>query len=192
MSLKELSPVPFSMAGIFLGTLLPIALVVAIFMDGSWTFNENSLSDLGVSDNPTVANIFNSVCMFGGVLMAIVGLGKVNLGKDLDRTSGICLVIGAVFLFLVGVFPKDQLAIHICVAMVFFSMTTAAVLTSMVSDYRNKRRLSATISSILLVISLAAIPGFSYKGLEVIGFVCMYIWFLVQGFSLTFSNHYEQ
>jgi hypothetical protein len=75
------------------------------------------------------------------------------------------------------------------VALIFFSMTTAAIVTSMVSDYRNKRRLSATISSILLVIAIAAIPGFTYKGLEVIGFVCMYIWFLVQGFSLTFSNH---
>lgn len=189
MSLKELSPVPFSMAGIVLGTVIPMALVVAIFMDGSWTFNENSLSDLGISDNPTVATIFNSICMLGGGLMAIVGLGKAINGEDLDKTCGKCLVVAAVFLFLVGVFPKNQLEIHVLVALIFFSMTTAAIVTSMVSDYRNKRRLSATISSILLVIAIAAIPGFTYKGLEVIGFVCMYMWFLVQGFSLTFSNH---
>ena len=181
------STAPFSIIGIFVGASLPIMLAVAIFMDGTWTFNVNTLSDLGVSDNQVAADLFNASCILGGLLIALVGFGKITLEEDLDVTVGYTLVIAGALLFLVGIFIKGEPA-HIPLAILFFIFATCAIIISMISDYRKKRRMSATISSILIVIAFGSMPGFNYAGVEVIAMLCIYSWFIVQGLTLAFSK----
>ena len=188
MVTKQISAAPFAMLAIFIGAIIPIMFAIAIFEDGFWTFDVNTLSDLGVSYDDTAAKIFNYTCIIGGILAAIVGLGKMFVKSGLDSASAFFLALGGVFLVGIGLFTEDY-SIHNYLAYLFFALITISLIISMVADSRNGRMIIAAISAIVFVIMLASFPGFTSAGVEVICVVCMCVWLIAQGVSLAFSKN---
>jgi len=190
MDFEKINTTPLSVVGIIVGTLIPLMLAVTIFLDGEWQFNVDTLSNLGISKNELAAFLFNTICMVGGVLSVVTGLGRIYVKGGEDVPSGVLLALAGIFLFLVGVFTKapETRSIHIVVAGIFFALVWFAMLASMIADYHLKRRVSATITSIIFVVIVASMPGFTPGGVEVISFIGMYVWLIVQGLSLAFSK----
>ena len=182
---------PLSFAAILVGTLTPLLFAVAIMADGNWVFDYNSLSDLGISSNPTVAMIFNTTCMFTGVCTLIFGFGKVLMSNKLDAVSGFLMGLSGIFLFLVGVLTKADIGPHLTVAITYFVLNFLAIAVSMVSDYRKGRLFMFSFSIILILIAIGCTFRFTYRGEEVIYVLSTCLWCMVQGLSLAFSKHYN-
>jgi hypothetical membrane protein len=189
MVTKQKSAAPFTMAGILAGALLPLAFAVAIFADGNWTFNVNTLSDLGISSVEFAAKLFNCACIVGGALILIFGIGKAYTKKNLDAASGLFMAVGGICLALVGIANKgDDYEIHVLVATIFFTLCFISIILSMASDAMHGRKFTVAMSAAVLVTVLMVIPGFAFPGVEVIGVVALCIWLIAQAMSLSFSK----
>lgn len=182
---------PLSFAAILGGTLTPLLFAVAILADGNWTFELNTLSDLGVSAKGTVAALFNSTCVVSGLCIAIFGFGKRVMSDSLDSTSGLLMGLAGIFLILVGIFTKDSMDAHLFVAFSFFILNGLAMAICMVSDYRKNRFFVFSFNIALILILAASIFGFNYRGLEIVYVLCACAWCIVQGLSLSFSKDYN-
>jgi hypothetical membrane protein len=189
---KKLSTAPFSFAAIVGGAMAPLLFAIAIFADGYWTFDVNSLSDLGISYNETAAMIFNLTCIFAGICMAVFGLGKLIIKKKLDAVSGFFMCISGVLLILIGLITKDTLDLHLIIAVGFFATFALAIITGVISDFSNRRYIVTAIGIVLIVIILAACIGFTIMGTEVICVLCICDWAIIQGLALSFSNDYNE
>ena len=185
---KNVTAGPVGALAVLVGALMPIALAVAVFIDGTWTFDVNTLSDLGISANSTAAGIFKYSCVICGVLTAIFGIVKAYKKPGYDRATAILLVIAAVFLIAVGLVTKDYDA-HTYFAYIYFLMMALAIVISMVADGKNQRNITAIITAILVVIVIGSAVGFTKAGVEVIAVVCSCIWLMAQGMSIAFSKN---
>jgi hypothetical membrane protein len=182
--------VPFSLAAMIVGALTPFAFAVAIFSDGNWFFDENMLSDLGVSSDDFARNLFMATCIIGGVCTAIFGFGKLMIKHKLDAASGFFLVIAGIFLIAVGLFDKTT-TVHSISAPMYFFMMLISMCISLFADSGNKRYLTMSVTVIALFMCFAAMPGFTIAGVEVISVCAICLWMFVQGLSLSFSNDYN-
>ncbi len=187
MVTKQRSVAPFAAIGVFVGALVPLLFVTAIFADGTWEFNVDTLSALGVSASCTAANIFNYTCMCAGLLIAIFGIGKLICKDGLDSVSALFVAVGGLFLIGVGAFNMDT-DYHNWFAWCFFTIIVIGMILSGFADWQNGRTVSAAITIITLGIMLAAVPGFALAGIEVIAVFSMCVWLIGQGMSLAFSK----
>ncbi len=80
----------------------------------------SELGEVGVS---THAAFFNGGLLIGGALITVFMAGLAGLDRHwLMRGAAVSGVLSGVFAFLVGVFPMNQLAPHLVVAMAFFHL----------------------------------------------------------------------
>lgn len=111
-------------AGTACGILGPAAFltlyIVAMAGDPGYTFFGNYLSDLGVGP---AAWAFNSAVIVAGALgvaFALLGL-RPALEPGISSLVGVAtVVVGSVFLILVGVFTEDAGHLHVVVSLGFF------------------------------------------------------------------------
>lgn len=178
---------PFSLAVMLIGALTPLAFAIAAFSDGYWTFNINTLSDLGISSDDFARNLFTATCIIGGACTAFFGYGKLMLKHGLDAAGGFILVIGGVFLIAVGIFDETTV-VHNYVAMGYFIMAGVAMFVSLFADYQNKRFLTLSATIVALCITFGSMPGFTIAGVEVISVVAICMWTFCQGLSFSFSK----
>ena len=183
----KISAAPFAFIAILVGALVPILFVIAMFTDGYWEFNVNTLSDLGVSYNETAAAIFNYTCMVAGVLIAIYGIGRMFIKQGYDAASGILVAIGGMLLVAIGIVNESYSA-HIMIACSFFAIMAIAIFVGAAGDVKNNRTITVAITAMVVVIVLAAAIGFTIAGLEVVSVIAMCVWLIAQGFALTFSK----
>ena len=188
---RRIGVVPLTFAMILGGALTPLLFAAAIMADGNWTFNENTLSDLGISAKRTVALLFNGTCMMAGICVAIFGLGKAQRSSGLDAASGLLMGLSGVFLFLVGIFTKDMRALHMAVACSYFVLMGLAIIIGIISDSRRKRYYMISCDVVILMVSAVAIITLTYKGMEVVYVLITCVWGLIQGLSLAFSKDYN-
>lgn len=165
--------------------LLMIFIAVSRAQWFSWT--DNALSDLGVSE---VAFLFNSAVIFAGVLNFFFALG-VNRTYGQDRLSNIgsiILVLGGSSLGLVGVFTEDSPVIHSLVAMGYFLLFPVALILLGYSLRINDRNfgLFTILSGVLAFGGIFGLAGF-YRGLaipEIVEAVILALWTASMGYKL--------
>lgn len=151
----------------------------------SWT--DNSLSDLGVSE---VAFLFNSAVIFAGVLNFFFALG-VKRAYGQDRLSSIgsrILVLGGSCLGLVGVFTEESLVIHGLVAIGYFLLYPVALILLGYSLRKNDRNYGVftILSGVLAFGGIFGLAGF-YRGLaipEIVEAVILALWVVSMGLKL--------
>jgi len=187
MATKVKSAAPLSFIAILVGALVPILFAIAIFTDGYWEFNFNTLSDLGISYNETAAGIFNWTCICAGALIAIYGIGKMLLKSGYDAANGLILAVGGIFLLSIGIVTENY-SEHYIFAYCYFVTMAIAILVGAAGDVKNGRNITVAITAMVIVIVLAAAIGFNIAGLEVVSVVAMCVWIIAQGFSLSFSK----
>jgi len=187
MATKTISAAPFSFLGLLVGTLVPFALAIAIFADGSWQFNVNPLSDLGISWNAFAANVFNFTCMVAGIALSIFGIGMLLIRDGADAAVGFFTAVGGVLLFAIGLFTENY-SIHTIIAYSYFAIVALAVIIGVVADGLKGRKLKASICATLVVICMGAGIGYTIPGLEVVTVLCVCAWVIVQSYSLAFAK----
>lgn len=191
MKSNTVSPAPFAMTAIFAGAFSLIMFSVAILADGDWTFNVNTLSDLGTSDTKAVADIFNYTCIASGLFSVIFGIGKIFIKTGMSSASGFLIAAGGVFLIGVGIFTKDSLDIHVLMAAMYFILTAIALLVSTIADSKEGNKFGMALGVIAIVIAIGAAVGLQFPGLEVVSVVAICIWMIGQGLTLSRGSYYK-
>lgn len=187
MATRKISAAPFAFAGILVGALVPLLFTIAIFADANWTFDVNSLSDLGISSTKFAADLFNYTCMCAGILIALFAVGKFLIRCGADKASAVFLLLGGLFLIGVGIFTKDS-CYHNYITWLYFITVVIAMIISGINDWKHGRTLTTAITVISFTVIVGSIPGFTIAGAEVITVMAMCFWMLGQALSLAFSK----
>jgi len=166
-------------AGIIGAFAFCVLWMIAVFADASWTFQENFISDLGVSDSDTARAAFTLGCIITGAVMALYGVSKAWNGKSATAASGVFIVGAGIFLALIGVFNKDAGDIHCYVAYLFFLCILLGIVIGAIADYKKGNALFAATAGGVVVIALSSYFIVTYEGFEVVSVICILAWFVI-------------
>ncbi len=149
------------MGGIF-GLVL-----VACFLAGyitAWAlspwydFGGHYLSDLGVREG---AFAFNIGVMTAGLITIPFAWGLWNTLRDhvLGKLGSLVCALAGIFLFLVGVFPEDQVPTHYIVSVSFFASLGVAVIILALPMVRSPvfRRVAAPLTVVMIALTIVLV-----------------------------------
>lgn len=125
--------------------LLVITVVVTILgykgpAGEAYQITNHFISELGWKAISARAMVFNYGLMVCSILLAVFALGLTSLFQGWRRiVVGVLAVATSVFCFLVGLFPVDDLTIHLSVAFLFFHSALALALAVSVITLISKR-----------------------------------------------------
>lgn len=178
MNVSYRHPGPFAVIGLIAAFALAIVIVTAIMGDPAWVYGENMLSDLGVSDVQSTADLFNYGCIVIGILVFVFGLGKSLCESSCNRASGCMLAISGIFLILVGYIHSDfgNGNTHDTIAILCYLSLFIAMVLSAIGDSRDGYRLNSALTVVLILIILGCCVGMNIESLEVITTACAIVW----------------
>lgn len=178
MNVSYRHPGPFAVIGLIAAFALAIVIVTAIMGDPAWVYGENMLSDLGVSDVQSTADLFNYGCIVIGILVFVFGLGKSLCESSCNRASGCMLAISGIFLILVGYINSDfgNGNTHDTIAILCYLFLFIAMVLSAIGDSRDGYRLNSALTVVLILIILGCCVGMNIESLEVITTACAIVW----------------
>ena len=161
-------------------------ILTAVYLSPWFSWFRNALSDLGVDGIQAV--IFNSSLMLGGVLALIFALGlrRSMNGNMLADAGAVLLVLSALFLFSIGLFPETFGRVHFYVSVAFFISAPLSLLIMGVSMiWRRRVKLGAfTVISGLTAASIWAIPWSAAAIPEILAAVIISLWSITLGLDL--------
>ncbi len=163
-----------------------IGLAVSMYGEGfSWTVND--LSDLGAASVEN-SEIFNWGMMLTGVLGMFFGFGLINYFKNMiSRIGSGVLIVGMVFLILVGVYPIET-SLHSTVAVLFFGVTALGIFLIGIGESLERNASGfITVFVVLVLIPVVWWSSINYLGLaipETIGVVGMSTIILIHSLKL--------
>jgi hypothetical membrane protein len=147
-----------SACGILGMLILYIFIFAAILVSPWFSWTGNALSDLGnVNANPSP--IFNGGLVIGGITMAIFPLGLRTKTKTdtLEHTGTLALLVAAIALIGVGIFPENYILEHVITAGTMFLMNTVGLFLFGVAFVRSESMRTLGAVSILLAVASAVI-----------------------------------
>jgi hypothetical membrane protein len=114
-------------SGIISSTLPLIMILAATVLEKSFSWNNNALSDIGVSQT---AWLFNLALVVGGFFNFLFAIGLRNyLGKTILLKIGVSLlIVSSISLALVGVFTEDIKLIHTLVAIGYLLLAPIGII----------------------------------------------------------------
>jgi hypothetical membrane protein len=150
----------------------------------TYSFLNHFISELGEIGVSPLAHIFNGGLILGGLLTSFFMLGlAIYIGRSWGVGLGIIGLVTGISVSLVGIFPMNQLAIHILVANTFFYaglLTTLAYNLYVISSHQPRLPKVTALTSGITMLAFA-----------------MFIWFLPtspedgQGISEILKNRPE-
>lgn len=171
--------------------VVTISLILVSISNSPWfSWTDNALSDLGVHE---AALTFNSALMIGGVLTLIFasGLMQILRRNRVSFTGTFLLVLAAISLFLIGLFPETAGRIHLYVSVSFFALNILAMLVigiGLVMDSSSRKvgafSIAASLFSVIVWVVFWNLP---YKGVaipEMLASLSASAWSLVMGVGL--------
>jgi len=169
--------------GVLAAAVVLVSILVAISAYPGFSWTNNVLSDLGVG---ATASTFNSALMVGGVLALIFAVGLLVAKKGvLGKIGAVLLLIDAVMLFGIGMFPETT-SVHIYVSVAFFGFFPLAALILGIGAIVNKSRMFGLFTILLGIIAILPWPitmGITATS-EAASAVPILVWWLVQGVML--------
>jgi hypothetical membrane protein len=163
---------------------------IAFYPQFSWT--DDALSDLGIVSGAT-AIFFNYGLMITGFLIILFGVGLPVLfgNKLLGKISGSFLIIGAVALFAIGVFPESAEPMHYYASVAFFVLLPISMLLVSATFLLAARRKIGSFTFLAAVVAAAVwIAQFSIRFVpgpaipETISALSGSVWSVVLGFNM--------
>ena len=137
--------------------VITLSLVLLSISYSPWfSWSENALSDLGVHE---AAVLFNSSLMISGILTFVFALGLVLVLRQspIGLVGVFALILAAVSLFAIGLFPETAGDIHFYVSVSFFTFGTLSMLILGVALVRQSSGKSVGAFSILAGLFSAAV-----------------------------------
>jgi len=174
------------------GVIAPLVALSSIFLAIAYSpwFNwtDNALSDLGVG---TAAFLFNSGLIVGGLLGLVFSLGMVQVLRKrvLGLAGAFMLVLAAVSLVGVGVFPETAGRIHFYVSVAFFAFGPSSLLLVGIALARESSWRKLGVFSVLtgaFAVAVWAVP-YPYRGVavpEMLASLSTSLWFIILGVKL--------
>jgi len=168
-----------------------ILLAIAYSPEFSWA--ENALSDLGVQQGVT-AVLFNSGLIISGLLTLVFSLGLLLYprGKILGKIGASILVLDALALTAIGVFPENVKPAHLYASVTFFVLFPISLLFIGVAFLQISQKSFGlfTFSAATVAALVWAIPhGGGIAIPETIAALSVSTWSIVLGFRLLKRFH---
>lgn len=164
---------------------------LAVLVDGSWVFGEETLSELG-GDRPGRI-YFNSGVIITGIMGLIFAIGLYVLmdGKFLGRIGAVVAMMGAIALIGVGIFPITTGAYHTFFSYAFFGIILVSLLLLAYPIWKEERLgpLAGLLTISALAVSLAFLFTSSIPLTEAIAVICLLIWMVVISTLILISPH---
>jgi len=109
----------------------PVALLgigTAIMQSPWFSFSENALSDLGISN---AANIFNATLIISGLLSMFMATGMLTAfrGETVKRAGAAIFILAGAALVCIGVFHEGYSPHHYIFSVMFFVLMPIAIMT---------------------------------------------------------------
>ena len=171
----------FAYLAFIMPAFFTIMWILSATIDGSWTFGINSLSDMGISENPTSAFLFNFGCMVTGILGVLIGFGMFAYGKRTNKAGGLLYIVSMVFLALVGVFTLPQ-TMHYVVATSYGLFFGISVVVSSVSDW--KLSWYPYFDLVYIVFSVIVVSTQVFEMWEPIMVIAAMVWTVIIGYKM--------
>ncbi len=171
-----------------------VMLFHAIAISPWFSWQRNSLSDIGVSAN---AWWFNAAVIIQGLLALIAFLGvHYWLGPGRWVRAGIvALLISALALAMVGVFPKSNGALHLAVAAAHFVLDPLGLAVLGVAMYKKGLDVAGVLTlsaSLAAFLSIARLPAGGYAVPELVAGLFGQAWTYAMGVELLFAGTAKQ
>ncbi len=172
--------------GAFEPVVVSISVLLAIFYAPWFSWTDNALSDLGV--HVESAGLFNMGLIVGGVLTGVfaAGLGR-GLKSRLGRLGAFVVMLDAVALSAIGVFPETAGVLHFYVSVAFFTLLSSYLLIYGAAFILESATVKLGLFSILLGVVSAAVWIFSWEGVaipEALAFLAGSAWSITMGVRL--------
>ncbi|MCJ2563895.1 MAG: DUF998 domain-containing protein, partial [Candidatus Thermoplasmatota archaeon] len=123
-----------------------------------YDFGGHYLSDLGVREG---AFAFNIGVMTAGLITIPFAWGLWNTLRDhvLGKLGSLVCALAGIFLFLVGVFPEDQVPTHYIVSVSFFASLGVAVIILALPMVRSPvfRRVAAPLTVVMIALTIVLV-----------------------------------
>ena len=171
-----------SILAVLIPVVFAILWITSATLDGEWTFGTDSLSRMGISDNPVSAALFNYGCMVTGALGFILGYATAVHEKGYNTYCGAAYSAGMVFLMVVGIFPMDQGIIHYIAAGVFGIFMFIALIFSALTDYY--QRWHPEVDLIILAAALILIATQIFEMWEPLLVIFVMVWTVIHGIKM--------
>lgn len=178
-----------------LGMLILYMFIFAAISVSPWfSWTNNALSDLGnITKNSSP--IFNAGLIISGIVIVIfpMGLRAETEKNTLEHLGTIALIVSAIALIGVGIFPENYILEHVITAGTMFLLNTIGLFLFGLAFMRSKSMRLLGVVSILLAIASAVIwvPIWG-RGIaipEMIASVAVYILMLVLSVRLLSSKN---
>ncbi|MCL2711848.1 MAG: DUF998 domain-containing protein [Methanomassiliicoccaceae archaeon] len=200
MKLAKERNILIGLAGISAAVIFLFTWFTASMYDPAWVFGTNYLSDLGVSDYQTAAELFNFGCIISGILFTVFGLGiLISPKKGLAGIdAGLFAVFGGILISLVGIITKDM-EWHGLIAIGGIGLGLASLVCLAARDWKDRLRILSTITLVSVVavplsymtfiLSEAEIGSFAgIPAIETITVIVMLLLFLLQGMKYLYNG----
>ena len=168
--------------------LFTLSLIFSAITQSPWfSWHDNALSDMGVN---TVAPLFNGALLIGGLmyLVFVIGFLRWNgLHSRLNKIAAVCLLAGAIGLFLVGVFTEDAGRIHYYVAATYFLATPLAYVLLGIDRLRRGQRLMGVLTiaaGLAAVFMIGFVPHKRIAVPEILATIVLSAWTFSTGVQL--------
>ena len=171
----------FGYTAIAASLIFPVMWIISATTDGSWTFGVDTLSDMGISDNPFSAFMFNFGCILMGLLGIAVGSAAFVYGKRTIRYGSLLYMFSMLSLFFVGVFTLNT-DMHYVVATSFFVVCGMSVVVISISDFKISWYLYPDI--VLIAVMVITIMTLEFEVWEPIYTICSLIWTFTFGIKM--------
>ncbi len=152
---------PARLGGIFGLVLIACFLagyITAWALSPWYDFGGDYLSDLGIGEG---AFAFNIGVMSAGLITIPFAWGLWNALHNhiLGKLGSLVCALAGIFLFLVGVFPEDQVPIHYIVSVSFFASLGVAVIILALPMVRSPvfRRVAAPLTVVMIVLTIVLV-----------------------------------
>ena len=130
----------------------------------SYSMLNHFISELGHTQRSVYFWVFNSGLIFGGAYMTVFALGiRLGFRGKLRDTISVMAFIAAISCSLVGVFPVDDFANHVKVALSFFGMGLVTILVVTYLTIMGKTPALPRASIVPGLITAAAFAGFLFS-----------------------------
>lgn len=149
--------------------------------DGEWIFGADSLSRMGISENPLSAFLFNFGCIVSGLSGIVIGFGPFAYGKRMMRVSGAFFMIAMVFLAFVGIF-KMPTTEHFVVAASYGVFLSISIFITLLADWRLSWYPYFDI--VFMVAGFAIVLTQPFELWEAIMVIAALIWTMVMGYKM--------
>ncbi len=153
---------------VYSGFIAPIIAYILIFIsiaNASWfTWQHNALSDLGAHAGTDIT--FNSGLMIAGILYLVFSVNLFLYYKKeeiLNKIGSLFLIVDAIALFCIGLFPETAGRIHYYVSVVFFVMFPFGFLFLSIGYILHKKDMTVAIVGFIGFVASAIIWSFPWN-----------------------------